>query len=59
MELFDDLTRETKRTEEEIRKAAMKKEVGELKEQINRTGHEISHEIQNESPAPSATADEE
>jgi hypothetical protein len=58
MELFDDISRETKRTEEEIRKAEMRKEIGELKDEINRAGHEVSQELRHETPAPAPADDD-
>lgn len=59
MELFDELKSEMKRTEEEIHKAEMKKEIDELNGGIKRIGHEVSREIQASSSAPSATAPDE
>jgi len=59
MDVTGDLGSETKRTEEEIRKAEMRKEIGELKEVIDRTGHMVSRELQAGAGAPSATADDD
>lgn len=59
MDLFDELKPEMKRTEEEIHKAEMKKEIDELNGGISRAGHEVSREIQKSSTAPSATAPDE
>jgi hypothetical protein len=46
MEFLKELDTETKRTEEEIRKKDMRKEIEALNQEINRTGHAISQELQ-------------
>jgi len=59
MDRIDELDSETRRTGEEIRKAEMRREIGDLKEEIDRKGREISRGLENTPAAPSATADEE
>ncbi|MFA4878070.1 MAG: hypothetical protein WC586_11720 [Methanoregula sp.] len=60
MELSEELDRENKKAEETIRKTEMRDEIGSLKEEINRTGHHISRELEKEgkkSPAPASDAE--
>jgi hypothetical protein len=45
MEIPESIVKETRKTEEEIRKAEIREEIGNLKEGINRTGAVISGRI--------------
>ncbi|WP_321504204.1 hypothetical protein [uncultured Methanoregula sp.] len=58
MDLFEDLDRENKKTEEEIRKAEMRGEIGNLTEEINRTGRDISRGLQHEGGKPHESGDD-
>ncbi|MFA4859341.1 hypothetical protein [Methanoregula sp.] len=59
MDLSDEIKTEMKRTEEEIHKTEIRKEIDELNGGIKRPGPEVSREVQKPSPAPSATANNE
>nr|WP_319375310.1 hypothetical protein [uncultured Methanoregula sp.] len=57
MDIPDSIIQESRRTEEEIRKAEIQKEIGDLKTDIDRTGAAISRKFQG-SEAPAAAEEE-
>nr|WP_321351941.1 hypothetical protein [uncultured Methanoregula sp.] len=57
MEIPDSIIKESRRTGEELHKAEIQKEIGDLKTDIDRTGAAISRKLQG-SEAPAAAEEE-
>jgi|WetSurMetagenome_2_1015567.scaffolds.fasta_scaffold126311_2 hypothetical protein len=52
MALFDDLAKEMKKVDDEIRKAELDQQLKDLEQGINKAGHELSQEIKKAQDAP-------